>query len=143
MSIPNIPQNFPPPEQAIIDNAGRMTHALQFFLLALFNRTGGQNGTPSIDSYVPDPPNLVMLATDINILEPHVSPFAQQVQLFNMQPGQSQWVFNVSAINVDIFPPTGGTIDGGGVTPYTLNGGKVQVFTCMLTPGDIRSLQLG
>jgi hypothetical protein len=114
-----IPQSFPPPATQWFDKDGRIGQTARFFMLALFNRTGGPSGAP----LSAQPLSGSTLDQDLNTVTA-----AGTYTLTPMQPGQYQVVFNKSGSPITIAAPSGQSIDGTG--SYGLAAGKTQVFWC-------------
>src|ERR1035437_4906287 len=132
--IPNVQQNFPPPETPITDTAGKFTQLGRFLMLALFKRTGNSTGLPmSVGELLlatgTAQADALGLADDIN--EFTVVAAGSGCELFAMQPGMLQIVFNGGANALSIYPASGYAIDAAAANAaYSLAAGKTQIFIC-------------
>lgn len=143
MSTTLYPQQLIPPAHKSVQENGALSQALFYLVRALFQRTGGNSGNPitvgnGLAAHPSVPP---MLSNNVN----EVTQGAGAVRLQNLQPGQSQTVYNGTGAGIDIHPPSGGQVDGV-AGPYSLASGKTQVFTAYsLVNGSTayRSQQLG
>lgn len=149
--IPNVVQNFPPPDTPIVDSGGKFTQTGRYLLLALFNRTGMGSGIPltvgeGLTATGSSFSDSLALADDIN--EVTATSIGGGVQLFPMQPGMLQIVFNGSPIvNLNVYPAQNYVIDALGTSigfpnAYVLATLKTQIFICY-GQTQIRSVQLG
>lgn len=134
--IPAPQQNFPPPQEPVVDDTKTLTQSWKFLLLALFNRTGKETGT--LTTGVIDTTNASQLPFDINLLSQSLA--ASFCVLFPLQPGEKQEVINQSNNFIGVNAPSGYSVDGG--ASYNLASGKTQIFTC-ISQNTIVSLQLG
>lgn len=117
------------------------------WLLAVFNRTGGESGQPNqvaddLTATGSTQADALALAVDWNFLTTVTA--GSGVILMALQPGQEQRVYNLDAADsVKAYPALGCAIDNLAVNaPYVLAAGKTQVFSAESTT-QYRSLQLG
>jgi hypothetical protein len=144
--IPNIQQNFPPPETPITDQSGKFTQLGRFFMLALFNRTGGNTGVAltvgeGLTAAGSSQTDALALADDIN--EIITADSGTGVGLFAMQPGMLQIVFNGGSNALSVYPASGYAIDAlAADAAYSLPASKTQIFICY-GQTQIRTVHLG
>ena len=145
--IPNVVQNFPPPETPVIDSTGKFTQVGRYLLLALFNRTGMGTGIPltvgeGLTASGSTQVDGLAMGDDINEFI-KVGAGSASV-LFAMQPGMLQIVFNGDLVNaLSVYPAIGYQIDAlGASAAYSLASGKTQIFICY-GETQIRTVQLG
>ena len=141
--IPAIPLNFLTQEQALTDKTGKLSYMGIAFLRAIWQRTGSGNGVSAsintgLEATGSTSADALDLSADINVFATVAA--GTGAKLYDCQPAQQQWIFNSGALTLTIYPPDGGSIDGG--ASYSLAAGKAQVFTCDAT-GTFLSLQLG
>ncbi len=147
MSITLFPQNFPPATTPLVDpKTGIPTQFGRFLLLALFNRTGAEQGIPytvsdALTATGTTQATALTLADDWNWVT--TAAVNSGVIIPQLQPGQSILVQNDGANTLSVYPPGGGTIDVGlPRAAYALPAGKMQVFR-FFTTSQIKSMQLG
>jgi hypothetical protein len=130
------PTTFPPSNTPIVDEKGAMSNTGMSFFRALFNRTGQGSGLPNqVNINVSGAAGQVLTA-DWNLITANIG----NCILPTLTGGQMVVVQCSNGTGVDIIPPAGATIDGGG--PYTLADLKIQIFW-FFSSTDIRSTQLG
>lgn len=149
--IPTNPAQLLPATSNVItsgpQNATVFTNAWYRWLLAIFNRTGGESGQPNqvaddLTATGTTQATALALAVDWNFVT--AVPAGSGVILMSLQPGQEQRVYNLDPANtLKIYPADGCAIDADAVNgPYSLAAGKTQVFSAE-TITQYRSLQLG
>jgi hypothetical protein len=131
MSIPTYPYaQFLPQNSAAVTKDRTLVNQLYYLLQALFLRTGGNGGVvttvgASVIAAGTTQPTATVLSNDFNI----VATGTGGVQLPNVQVGQPVYVFNATAAAINVYPPTGGTVDSLAVNaPYLLAAGVGQIF---------------
>ena len=135
MGFKTFQQNFPPLTK-FVDSTGFLTKDGKYFLLNGLNRTGGQNGQPSVTATqaaagttgaaAPE------LANDVN----HVTstPSGSGVKIPPMQVGASITVSNGGAGVMLVYPPAGMQIDSGSANAaFSLNPGAVRTWQAITT----------
>jgi hypothetical protein len=136
------------PTTAFVDRNGVLTPAVGFYLIkTLWSRTGLGTGVPAQianNLTAAGTTQATALALTLDINEVTTVPAGMGVALFNLQPGQSQWVYNGDAANaLKVYPAAGWTIDALALNAaYSLAHGKTQIFTAYSTT-QIRSFQIG
>lgn len=119
---------FPPQAQSHIGGDGSLRNPLYYLLQQLFKRTGGNSGIPNTvhNNILSTGTTPAILTEDFNL----INDGSGGVQLFNLQPGQQQTVFNNDGANpLLVYPPNGGQINGLGANqPYQMAAGSVQIF---------------
>ena len=121
--------NFPPQITPIVDQKQQITTPWMAFLRALYLRTGESTG-------LPNQVNLTAtgsLTDDWNLI-------SADVTLPALTGGQNVLIQNTVGGAVNVFPPSGATIDG--VASYSLPGNKMQIFW-FFSATRIFSTQLG
>lgn len=123
----------------LVNDSGAPVRDGRDFLLALFNRTGGETGiVPKVNDLTAQPiaaagstiADATQLVIDWNYVGT-VAPGAGVI-LLPLKPGNDIEVYNGGANAVKIYPPnTQSQIDalGNGV-PFVLNSGKLRIFQC-------------
>ncbi|HLH92069.1 MAG TPA: hypothetical protein VKX28_26855 [Xanthobacteraceae bacterium] len=135
-------QNFPAPQTSIIGPNGTFTTDGRYLLLALWNRTGGASGAPSVGVGL-----VVQAGTSFPIVndwsEFDTVPNGGSVIIPGLKVGASAVIFNGGANALSVLPQPGSRIDALAVgAGYPLAAGKTQIFSAW-SPTQLRSLQLG
>jgi hypothetical protein len=133
MSINGFAQNFPQGVALIDLTNGQLTSNGYYLLLALWNRTGGGNGLPSVSSPLTasgtTQADALALGSDWNDVETVGA--NSGVLIPQMQPGADIVVWNGSANPLNVYPFSGAKIDGLGVNvAFSLAASKMRLFQC-------------
>jgi hypothetical protein len=132
--IPLYPGQLLQPKTPVISHDGGMHPDLFFHMDTIFKRTGGPSGIPNnVNSAVIASGSSSLTAPQ---LQNHDYNFVtgtagggNGVMLNNLQPAQQQHVMNTTGGNVNVYPPPGGTINGGAINaPYVLPTTRTQYF---------------
>ena len=146
--IPLYPQQIPSPLSQP-NSGGVFAQAWWWLINALYNRTGGASGNPfTVGAGLTATAGAVGPLPLTNDYNEVLAGGGLGVMLYNMQPGQSQVVFNGTGSAISVFPFTTGSIDALAVNAvYALANGKSQWFRCvkLLASGGryYRSFQQG
>lgn len=133
------------PTSPLVDKDGVPTSAYgRAIFNQLYNRTGLGTGIVPI---VTPPPFLtatgttiddaLQLTQDWNDIEAGVADTGVAISAaINLKPGNDIWVFNGTATNKKVYPPSAtGQIDAlGAGTPFDLAAGKLRCFQCWFSP---------
>ncbi len=138
MTIPTYPFQLPPQNTQMMGGSG-IAQVFYNFVRVLFLRTGGPSGIFNTVA-------TGVVGSGQTLTEDYTAVFSgSSVGLANLQPGQQQWVLNLTGGILSVNPFGLGTIDGN--ANYALPNTKTQIFTCFTLLGDgspaYRSLQLG
>lgn len=121
---------FPPLQSPLVDSNSYMTTPWYLMFRALFNRTGGGTGAPSlVPQNVQDAGAGQASAAALIPGVAFVTASGKGVGLSAQQAGQYMIVFNITAgQHVNVYPPAGAQINALGVNaPYVLATG-CQIF---------------
>lgn len=137
------------PQTVAINPDGTLANRFYFLIRALLLRTGNTGSVPFTVGH-----NLVAAgasqATALALVDDYneVLSGGGGVALAELQPGQTQVVFNGSGGGINVYPNDGGKIDALAIDgAYGLANGKTQAFTCYSISAagltQFRTLQLG
>jgi len=138
-------KTLPPPQSPFVDpKTGTLSSDGYQYFLALINTLAAAIPTASLTiglvAQGASQATALQLTSPWNVIASAAG--GSGVLLLSYNPGQSQTVFNQSGSPINIFPPSGSTIDALAVNaPYVLSSGKMQIFN-VETATQILSTQL-
>jgi hypothetical protein len=145
--IPLFTAQMPDQTKVMVDSKGVPASTWWLMLRAVWSRTGQGSGVPvqvanNLAATGSSQADALGLNLDWN--EVLSTPSGSGVILLNLQPGQTQVVYNGDAANaLKVYPPSNWAIDALGVNAaYSLAHGKTQLFGCW-SEQQFRSMQLG
>jgi hypothetical protein len=105
---------FPPQSARSVNSDGSMANPFYYLLQALFQRTGSDGGVAqSIGASISAAGSSQATATALSSVYNFITAGTGGVLLPTMQPGQSVAVFNQTASAINVYPPSGASINGG------------------------------
>jgi hypothetical protein len=145
--IPLYQANLPDQTKVMLGPNGAPDKTWWLMLRAVWSRTGLGSGVPiqvdnELEAAGTNQATALVLNLDWN--EVLTVPSGAGVSLLNLQPGQTQVVFNGDPANsLKVYPYSNWQIDAlGANAPYTLAAGKTQYFGCWENT-QYRTVQLG
>lgn len=135
MGFKTFQQNFPPLTK-FVDSTGFLTKDGKYFLLNGLNRTGGQNGQPSVTATQAAGGTTGASAPELSNDVNHVTsvPSGSGTKIPPMQVGANITVSNGGSNVMLVYPPAGFQIDNGGMNaPFNLNPGAVRTWQAIST----------
>jgi hypothetical protein len=104
---------FPPQSAQSVNPDGSMANPFYYLLQALFQRTGSDGGvSSSVGSSISAAGASQTTATTLTSNYNFITAGTGGVLLPAMQPGQSVVVFNLTSSAINVYPPTGASING-------------------------------
>lgn len=149
MVVPLNPHQFPSSKAKLVNQDGTATDLFFFFLQSMFNRGGGSTGLINNAQAALAAKGLGQNdATQLTHDYGEVLTGSGGVRMTAVQPGQQHRIYNGTTGDLNIYPPTGGQIDGLGINqPYVLGTGKSQQIwaSSIMSNGgtQYRSITLG